>query len=57
MLSAETQIERLVYRAKLRWLIERDYLKLKQELGLLHYARLASKLPRCPCCNAIMIEN
>jgi SRSO17 transposase len=28
---------RLVYLAKLRWLIERDYLELKQELGLGHY--------------------
>ncbi|MCP5073879.1 MAG: IS701 family transposase [Rhodobacteraceae bacterium] len=36
-LSADTSIERLVYMAKLRWLIERDYLELKQELGLGHY--------------------
>lgn len=36
-LSADTLIERLVYLAKLRWLIERDYLELKQELGLGHY--------------------
>jgi SRSO17 transposase len=36
-LSADTQLERLVYMAKLRWLIERDYLELKQELGLGHY--------------------
>ncbi len=36
-LCAETPIERLVYLAKLRWLIERDYLELKQELGLGHY--------------------
>ncbi len=36
-LSAETPIERLVYLAKLRWLIERDYQELKQELGLGHY--------------------
>ncbi len=34
---ADTPIERLVYLAKLRWLIERDYLELKQELGLGHY--------------------
>jgi SRSO17 transposase len=27
----------LVFLAKLRWLIERDYLELKQELGLGHY--------------------
>ena len=36
-LPADTPIERLVYMAKLRWLIERDYLELKQELGLGHY--------------------
>ena len=36
-LPADTPIERLVYHAKLRWLIERDYLELKQELGLGHY--------------------
>jgi SRSO17 transposase len=36
-LSADTLIVRLVYLAKLRWLIERDYLELKQELGLGHY--------------------
>lgn len=36
-LPADTPIERLVYLAKLRWLIERDYLELKQELGLGHY--------------------
>jgi SRSO17 transposase len=34
---ADTPIERLVYLAKLRWMIERDYLELKQELGLGHY--------------------
>ena len=36
-LPADIPIERLVYLAKLRWLIERDYLELKQELGLGHY--------------------
>jgi SRSO17 transposase len=36
-LPADTPIDRLVSRAKLRWLIERDYLELKQELGLGHY--------------------
>jgi len=36
-LPAETSIKRLVYSAKLRWLIERDYRELKQELGLGHY--------------------
>ncbi|MDH5616669.1 MAG: IS701 family transposase, partial [Acidimicrobiia bacterium] len=36
-LPADTSIDRLVWLAKLRWLIERDYLELKQELGLGHY--------------------
>ncbi len=36
-LPANTPVERLVFLAKLRWLIERDYLELKQELGLGHY--------------------
>ena len=36
-LPAETSLKRLVYLAKLRWLIERDYRELKQELGLGHY--------------------
>jgi SRSO17 transposase len=36
-LSADTPIQQLVRLAKLRWLIERDYLELKQELGLGHY--------------------
>lgn len=36
-LPADTPLERLVYLAKLRWLIERDYQELKQELGLGHY--------------------
>jgi len=36
-LPADIPIERLVSLAKLRWLIERDYLELKQELGLGHY--------------------
>lgn len=36
-LPADTPIDRLVYQAKLRWLIERDYQELKQELGLGHY--------------------
>ncbi|MHC4448303.1 MAG: IS701 family transposase [Planctomycetota bacterium] len=36
-LPTETPIARLVSLAKLRWLIERDYLELKQELGLGHY--------------------
>jgi SRSO17 transposase len=34
---AKTPLKHLVYLAKLRWLIERDYLELKQELGLGHY--------------------
>jgi len=36
-LPADSAIERLVYLAKLRWLIERDYQELKGELGLGHY--------------------
>src|SRR5512143_395207 len=36
-LSATTPLESLVETAKLRWRIERDYLELKQELGLGHY--------------------
>ena len=36
-LPVDTPVERLVYLAKLRWLVERDYLELKQELGLGHY--------------------
>ena len=34
---ADTPIERLVYLAKLRWMIERDYQELKQEVGFGHY--------------------
>jgi SRSO17 transposase len=36
-LSPRTLIKRLVYFAKLRWRIERDYEDLKQETGLGHY--------------------
>jgi SRSO17 transposase len=36
-LPPDTPIDRLVSLAKLRWLIERDYLELKQEIGLGHY--------------------
>ncbi|MFQ5939643.1 MAG: IS701 family transposase [Alphaproteobacteria bacterium] len=36
-LPEDTRLARLVHLAKLRWLIERDYRELKQELGLGHY--------------------
>lgn len=36
-LPADISFHRLVYFAKLRWRIERDYLELKQEIGLGHF--------------------
>jgi SRSO17 transposase len=36
-LAADIPFERLVDQTKLRWRIERDYLELKQEVGLGHY--------------------
>ena len=36
-LPSDTSVDRLVSLAKLRWLIERDDLELKQEIGLGHY--------------------
>lgn len=36
-LPAETTLEDLVRLAKHRWIVERDYLELKQELGLGHF--------------------
>ena len=36
-LPADVTLERMVDQAKLRWRIERDYLELKQEVGLGHY--------------------
>jgi SRSO17 transposase len=36
-LTADISLERIVAQAKLRWRIERDYLELKQEVGLGHY--------------------
>ena len=36
-LPADTTFYRLVYFAKLRWRIERDYQELKQEVGLGHF--------------------
>ena len=36
-LSADTPLVELVHMAKHRWIIERDYQELKQELGLGHY--------------------
>ena len=36
-LAEETPLARMVYEAKMRWRIERDYQDLKQDLGLGHY--------------------
>jgi SRSO17 transposase len=36
-LPADTPLERLVYLAKLRWRVERDYQEMKGELGLDHF--------------------
>jgi SRSO17 transposase len=36
-LPEDSSLQRLVYIAKLRWRIERDYLELKQEVGLGHF--------------------
>ena len=36
-LPEDTPLERMVYQAKMRWRIERDYQDLKQDLGLAHY--------------------
>ncbi len=36
-LGEDTPLERMVYEAKMRWCIERDYQDLKQDLGLAHY--------------------
>lgn len=36
-LAPQTSLKSLVFQAKLRWRIERDYEELKQELGLGHY--------------------
>jgi SRSO17 transposase len=36
-LPAETPLRHLVMLAKHRWIVERDYLELKQELGLGHF--------------------
>ena len=36
-LPADISLERMVDQAKMRWRIERDYLELKQEVGLGHY--------------------
>ncbi|WP_137896402.1 IS701 family transposase [Ramlibacter sp. 2FC] len=36
-LSEDTSLQRMVYEAKMRWRIERDYQDLKQDVGLGHY--------------------
>jgi hypothetical protein len=36
-MAVDVSLERMVDHAKLRWRIERDYLELKQEVGLGHY--------------------
>jgi SRSO17 transposase len=36
-LAADVSLERMVDQTKMRWRIERDYLELKQEVGLGHY--------------------
>lgn len=36
-MPAETKLKELVKMAKQRWIIERDYQELKQELGLGHF--------------------
>jgi SRSO17 transposase len=36
-MTGDIGLERMVDLAKLRWRIERDYLELKQEVGLGHY--------------------
>jgi SRSO17 transposase len=36
-LDAGVSIKRLVFHAKLRWRVERDYQELKQEIGLDHF--------------------
>ena len=36
-LPEEVPLQRMVFEAKMRWRIERDYQDLKQELGLGHY--------------------
>ena len=42
-LPADISLERMVDQAKLRWRIERDYLELKQEVGLGHYEGRGSR--------------
>jgi hypothetical protein len=36
-LAADISVERMVDQTRMRWRIERDYLELKQEVGLAHY--------------------
>ena len=47
-LPADTTLKDLVKVAKHRWLIERDYEELKQELGLGHYEGRERRAARGP---------
>jgi len=44
-LPEDATLERMVFEAKMRWRIARDYQDLKQDLGLGHYEAEAGGLP------------